>query len=72
MKFVDGLVAILRELGPVITAATPVLVIVVNWWVTKKQTKIINDHSSATTEDVKQTIAASTGQYKALPPDTKA
>ena len=80
---VNAIVSVLKELGPLITAATPVAVIYVGWWTTKQsrkiasdQTKEINEHSTQTTEDVKKDVRASivtaaTGNYKALqePPD---
>lgn len=68
----NGFVAILRELGPVITAATPVLLIIVNWWVTKRQTQQINQHSTDTTDSVISAVVSASGSYKALkPPDGK-
>ena len=63
----NSFVAVLKELGPVITAATPVLLILVNWYVTSRQTKNINEHSTATTNEVKSAITSATGTFKALP-----
>jgi hypothetical protein len=69
----NGVVEFIKALGPVITAATPVLLILVGWWTnnhTKKvmaaQTKELTDHSDSNREQVKGAIASSTGTFKQL------
>ena len=74
MTTATDIVAVLKELGPVITAATPVLLVVVTWWTKrandkaiKDQTTVINDHSTATTNAVRNDLASATGTHRVLP-----
>ena len=74
MTTINDVIAILRELGPIITAATPVLLVVVTWWTKrandkaiKDQTTVINDHSTQTTNAVRNELASATGTHRVLP-----
>jgi hypothetical protein len=66
-KAVADLVAVLRELGPIITAATPVLLILVNWYVTRRQTRDLKAHSDENRAQIQSTVASSSGTYRKLP-----
>lgn len=61
----NGFIAVLKELGPIITAATPVLLILVSWWTTKRQTKDLKAHSDENMTKI-QTTVSETGTHKAL------
>jgi hypothetical protein len=49
----NAVVEIIKALTPFITAATPVLLILVNWWVTHNQTKKLQAHSDDNKEQIK-------------------
>lgn len=61
----NGFIAVLKELGPIITAATPVLLIIVNYYVTKHQTRKINEHTTTAA------TASATGNFTALNAEKK-
>ena len=74
MTTINDVIAILRELEPIITAATPVLLVVVTLWTKrandkaiKDQTTVINDHSTQTTNAVRNELASATGTHRVLP-----
>ena len=69
----NGFVEFVKALGPVITAATPVLLILVGWWTnnhTKKvmasQTKELTAHSDSNREAIKSAVVDASGTYRTL------
>ena len=66
-------VEFVKALGPLITAATPVLLILVGWWTnnhTKKvmaaQTKELTAHSDENRDKIQGTVTSASGTYKKL------
>jgi hypothetical protein len=55
----NAVVEIIKALTPFITAATPVLLILVNWWVTHNQTKKLQAHSDDNKEQIKAAVVSS-------------
>lgn len=73
--FVNALVAVLRELGPVITAATPVLLLLVGWWINKQtrktadtQTRDLKQHGDVNRKEIQEAVTSASGTYKTPPP----
>ena len=58
---------LLTNLAPIITAATPVLLILVNWYVTRRQSKDLKSHSDVNAASVRATVTEATGIHKTLP-----
>ena len=58
---------VLISLAPIITAATPVVLVVVNWWVTRQQSKDLKAHSDENMAKINAVTAESTGTHKILP-----
>lgn len=62
-----NVVALLNSLGPVITAATPVLVIVVNWLITRRQSRDLKEHGDRNATKISNAMIEATGSHKTLP-----
>ena len=58
---------LLTNLAPIITAATPVLLILANWYVTRRQSKDLKSHSDVNAASVRATVTEATGNHKTLP-----
>jgi uncharacterized Tic20 family protein len=63
---VKGIIDLINSLGPFITAATPILVPVVMWLITRAQSKDLKAHSDSNREAINNQIAATSGTYKAI------
>ena len=50
------LIELVKSLAPLITAATPVLLILVNWYVTHRQTRDLKAHSDENREAIKMSM----------------
>ena len=69
----NGINAFIASITPLITVLMPVLVLLVGYWINKQtkkttneQTTVINDHSTETTNAVRNDLAAATGTHRAL------
>ena len=58
---------LLTNLAPIITAATPVLLILANWYVTRRQSKDLKSHSDVNAASVRATVTEATGSHKTMP-----
>ena len=58
---------LLTNLAPIITAATPVLLILANWYVTRRQSKDLKSHSDENAAKITSTVTGTTGNHKTLP-----
>ena len=61
-----ALADLLQNLAPLITAMTPVLLILVNWFVTRRQSVDLKSHSDENAAKITSTVEA-TGTHKTLP-----
>lgn len=67
------LVDLITALTPFVAAATPVLLVLVGWWINRQnrktaaaQTQDLKAHSDDNREQIKSTVASATGTHKAL------
>ena len=58
---------LLTNLAPIITAATPVLLILANWYVTRRQSNDLKKHSDENAAKLTSTVTGTTGNHKTLP-----
>lgn len=74
---VKYLVELITALTPFVTAATPVLLVLVGWWINRQnkktaaaQTTDLKAHSDENREKIASTVATATGTHPTLkPPD---
>ena len=57
---------LLSDLAPIITAATPVLLILVNWYVTSRQSKDLKKHSDENATKTMNAVSEATGTHQTL------
>lgn len=80
MKYI---VELITALTPFVTAATPVLLVLVGWWINRQnkktaaaQTTDLKAHSDENREQIKSSVTSASGTFKTLaepkPPDSKA
>ena len=67
------LVDLITALTPFVAAATPVLLVLVGWWINRQnrktaaaQTVDLKAHSDENREKIASTVASATGTHKAL------
>jgi hypothetical protein len=59
----NSLIEFIKALGPFITAATPVLLIVVPWLLNRRQTRVLKEHSDSNKAEI---IRSGTGTFRLL------
>lgn len=66
MSGADKAVEIIKALGPFIQAATPLILGVLAWLLTARQTRKLMSHSDANRDKITAQVASSTGTFKQL------
>lgn len=65
----NAIIELVKSLGPLITAATPLVLGVLSWYLTSRQTRLLKQHSDDNREQIKGAVTSASGTYKALKPD---